>query len=206
VRRTGLFLTMLAVCVGASGFAAAAGYFDDWATAKLPDPPALKPVIVDAKTTALLVLDFAPNCGQNPRCAPALPKIHTLQASARTHGMPVVYTHTRQNANGGLPPEIAAQPGEPNLDARANKFYESDMDSFLKSKGVKTVIICGIAGENAVLFTAVGAAERGYSVIVPVDCMPTGSVFGEVETLDRISKGAVVGPASTITAADMISF
>ena len=42
---------------------------DDWASVKAPAAPTLKPVTVDPKTTALLMLDFMnQNCGQRPRC------------------------------------------------------------------------------------------------------------------------------------------
>ena len=40
-----------------------------WASAKLPPAPELKPVSVDPKSTALLVLDMMKsNCGVRPRC------------------------------------------------------------------------------------------------------------------------------------------
>ena len=41
----------------------------EWSTIQMPPPPALKPVTVDSKSTALLLLDFmSENCGQRPRC------------------------------------------------------------------------------------------------------------------------------------------
>ena len=41
----------------------------EWASVKLPPAPELKPVTVDPKTTALLLLDFMKgNCGARPRC------------------------------------------------------------------------------------------------------------------------------------------
>jgi len=44
----------------------------DWSTIQMPPPPALKPVTVDPKSTALLLLDFmSENCGQRPRCVAA---------------------------------------------------------------------------------------------------------------------------------------
>ena len=49
--------------------ATAANIVDEWASVKAPAAPALKPVTVDPKTTALLMLDFMnQNCGQRPRC------------------------------------------------------------------------------------------------------------------------------------------
>ena len=49
--------------------AQAANIVDEWASVKAPAAPALKPVTVDPKTTALLMLDFMnQNCGKRPRC------------------------------------------------------------------------------------------------------------------------------------------
>ena len=49
--------------------AQAANIVDEWASVKAPAAPTLKPVTVDPKTTALLMLDFMnQNCGKRPRC------------------------------------------------------------------------------------------------------------------------------------------
>jgi hypothetical protein len=46
----------------------------EWSTIQMPPPPALKPMTVDPKSTALLLLDFmVENCGQRPRCVAAVP-------------------------------------------------------------------------------------------------------------------------------------
>lgn len=50
-----------AVVVGALSFGSAghaASVVDEWASVKTPAAPMLKPVTVDTKTTALLMLDF----------------------------------------------------------------------------------------------------------------------------------------------------
>ena len=54
---------------------------DDWANIKAPPAPALKPVTLDPKTTALLVMDLikqACNEQSRPRCIASLPKIQKL--------------------------------------------------------------------------------------------------------------------------------
>ena len=54
------------------GSAEASDIVAEWATVK-PAAPTLKPVTVEAKTTALLVLDFMKqNCGKRPRCVATL--------------------------------------------------------------------------------------------------------------------------------------
>ena len=45
----------------------AANIIDEWASVKAPPAPTLKPVTVDPKTTALLMLDFMnQNCSKRP--------------------------------------------------------------------------------------------------------------------------------------------
>ena len=50
---------------------------DEWTAAKLPPPPQLKPVAINAKETALLVMDFTnQTCSKErrPRCANSVAK------------------------------------------------------------------------------------------------------------------------------------
>ena len=58
--------------------ASAANIIDDWKGVKVPSPPALTPVTVNAKTTALLLLDFLPSfyCSDDPRCASRTSRSH----------------------------------------------------------------------------------------------------------------------------------
>ena len=57
--------TVLSSAVGLP--ARAANIVDEWANVKTPPAPALKPVTVDPKSTALLLLDFVPH---DPNCGP----------------------------------------------------------------------------------------------------------------------------------------
>ena len=57
----------------------------EWATVKPPPVPELKPVEVDPKTTALLILDLMKtNCGVRPRCIATVPNVKKLLDAART--------------------------------------------------------------------------------------------------------------------------
>ena len=63
----------------------AANIVDEWASVKAPAAPALKPVTVDPKTTALLMLDFMiPNLQPSGRAVwhnlPAMKKLLTRRA------------------------------------------------------------------------------------------------------------------------------
>lgn len=59
---------------------------DEWATVQAPKPPELKPVTLDPKTTALLVLDFVKqtcNAERRPRCLTSVPQVQALLKLAR---------------------------------------------------------------------------------------------------------------------------
>src|SRR3972149_11580189 len=64
---------------------------DEWDTVKTPPPPELRPVTIDPKTTALLLLDFNKqtcNAERRPRCIASLPKVKRLLEEARAKGAP----------------------------------------------------------------------------------------------------------------------
>ena len=66
---------------------------DQWSSVTIPPAPDVKPVTVDPKTTALLVMDFrtaACTAQTAPRCAAALPHVQTILDAARTHQLFVV--------------------------------------------------------------------------------------------------------------------
>ena len=51
-------LAALAVALAYGAPAPAQTIIDEWSSVKVPPPPELKPITVDAKTTALLVMDL----------------------------------------------------------------------------------------------------------------------------------------------------
>src|SRR3954470_16613706 len=60
----------------------------EWESVKIPPKPELKPVTVDPKTTALLVLDLMKsNCGVRPRCVPIVANVKKMIEQARAHNM-----------------------------------------------------------------------------------------------------------------------
>ena len=50
-------------------------------------------------------------------------------------------------------------------------FYESGLDAFLRNTGVRTVVITGVSVNIGVMGTAIEAVNRGYTVVVPTDCV-----------------------------------
>jgi len=49
-------------------------------------------------------------------------------------------------------------------------FYESGLDDELRRMGVKTVITTGVSLNIAITGTTIEAVNRGYNVVLPVDC------------------------------------
>src|SRR5258706_15107438 len=173
--------------------ARAADITTEWAGVKPPPVPELKPVTVDPKTTALLVLDMMKgNCGTRPRCGAMVPSLKTLLATVRSHNMPVFYTLTGGGTAADMvDPGLAPRPGEVEVknSTGADKFINSDLEQGLKQRGIKTVILTGTSAQGAVAGTANGAAQRGFKAVVPVDGMASEDAYREQYAAWPISSG-----------------
>ena len=200
----------------ATAFAAPAFAGDittEWTSVKLPPLPELKPVTVDPKTTALLVLDFMrANCGQRPRCVAAVPSVKKLIDAARAHNMHISFNLTGQNPKieDMADPSLAPKAGEHLIKngRGANKWYNSDLEQVLKDKGIRTVIIAGTSAQGAVAGSAQGATERGFKAIVPVDGMASEEAFNELYAAWHLAKGGPVALTEnvTVTRGDLIKY
>ena len=204
-----LFASVLALA--AMPAAQAQGVLDDWASVKPPPPPALKPAVVDPKTTALLLFDFTTQtCSQErrPRCAASMPKMKQLLEDARARGMFVIYSVALANTGEkDMMPEIAPRSGEPILPPLGpDKFLNSDFEKMLKDKGVQTIIINGTAAQSTVLHTGGAAALRGFNVIAPIEGMSSNDAFPELYTAYHLTTAARIEPRVTLTRVDMISY
>ena len=201
----GLSLAVL----GVAGVSAHAGnIIDEWANVKMPPPPELKPVTVDPKTTALLVMDILPSfyCGDKPRCVATLPTIKQLLAAARASNTTVIYSvGSAKFGPEDILKDVAPLGTEPVVKGKADKFLNTDLEKILKDKGIQTVIVTGTAANGAVLSTGSGAAMRGIKVIVPVDGL-SGEPFGELLTVWQLANGPGFGSQVTATRSDMIKF
>lgn len=185
----------------------AASIVDEWANVPAPAAPTLKPVTVDPKTTALLMLDFMKqNCGQRPRCVASLPAMKKLLEAARAANVPVVYSIIGNSTIADVLPDVAAKAGEPHVQSGPDKFLRTDLEKILKDKGITTVIVAGTASNGAVLFTAAGAAFRGMNVIVPVDGMSATDPYAELSAAFTFASAPTVSTRTTLTRSDMIRF
>ena len=212
-------MTYRPLCVALVAFAAlpvsawAGDITTEWASVKPPPVPQLKPVTVDSRTTALLVLDFMKNnCGARPRCVASVPTVKKLLDAARANNMMVVYNLTGRDPK---PADMVDQSLVPRagefmiVNGRgANKWYDSNLDPGLKAKGIRTVIITGTSAQGAVAGSTQGATERGYKAIVPVDGMSAEDPYNEQYAAWHLYKG---GPGNltdnvTLTRSDLIKF
>jgi nicotinamidase-related amidase len=179
----------------------------EWAHVAAPPPPELKPVTLDPKTTALLMLDFMnQSCGARPRCVASLPAVQKFLAEARSKGATVVHSIVANTTTADIRTEVAAAPDERWVQSGPDKFLRTDLEAILKDKGIETVIVAGTAANGAVLYTASGAALRGMRVIVPVDGMSSEPAYPEQYTAWHLANAPVVSGRTTLTQFDMIKF
>lgn len=213
-RRFATVAAFLAAAIALSNAIVAPARADDiiteWGSVKGPTAPALKPVTVDPKTTALLLLDFMPHdpyCGPGkPRCGATLPAMKQLLANARAHGAAVVYSVAGKYEAADIAKDVAPAANDPIVKAKADKFLNTDLERILKDKGIQTVIVTGNSANAAVLYTGTGAALRGLKVVVPVDGLSAKEAFEEQLTVWQLAHGPGFGNLVTITKSDMIKF
>jgi nicotinamidase-related amidase len=179
----------------------------------LPDPV---PVTLNPKTTALLVFDYVePICASQPKCKnEMLPTATAFMARARKAGMVVAYGTLEDNISKWMP-EVAPQPGDIKIICTIqDRFYNTDLDKDLKAKGITTTIMIGWKVSGSLAYSSVGAAVRGYTVVVPVDTTgaPTDyeQVIGFYNILNQRNGNMTNQPlkpsAPTLSRTDIITF
>ncbi len=181
---------------------------EEWTKMEVP-PPEPKPVTVDPKVTALLIMDIQKqNCTpeRRPRCVASLPKIQRLLGQARAKGVFVVYSVSREGKVEDIRAEVAPLGGEPVVRSGPDKFFGTDLETILKDRAITTVITVGTAANGAVLYTTSGAAFRGLKVIVPLDGMSADDLFIEGYTAWHLANAPMVGRQVTISRSDLIQF
>jgi nicotinamidase-related amidase len=212
-------LAALAAVLGYAVPSSAQTIIDEWATVKAPPPPELKGATLDAKTTAILVVDIIKqtcNEQRRPRCVTAVPKIEKLLAAARASGATVIYTlfpspspATFPNpAIGDYVPALAPKGNEPVVTAFVDKFMlgdkETGLQKILKDKGITNLVTVGTTSHNGVLFTSVTAALRGFNVVVPVDGMAGNNAYEDQAAAYTLTSSITY--KVTLTSIDMIKF
>jgi len=136
----------------------------------LPDPVK---VVLQPATTALLVFDMIDRiCKNQPNCTGVMvPALASLLARARKAGVFVLYS-TREPESSKWMPQVAPASGDPIVKSVGqDRFYNTDLDSHLRRRGIDTIVLGGIATAIGVDSTARGAHERGYQQVFVEDAM-----------------------------------
>src|SRR5574341_1449273 len=170
-------------------------------TVEAPEYQTARRVVVDPKTTALIVVDM-----QNDFVKPSgalvvaqaketIPAIQRLLALARRGRAAVFYTqdthdpgdmefpiwgqHVLRGSWGWqIIDELVPQAGERVIQKlRYDGFFGTSLDHELRLKNIKTIIVCGTVANICVLHTAGSAALRGYKVVLPIDAISAITPF-----------------------------
>jgi nicotinamidase-related amidase len=182
---------------------------EEWQDVKTLPPPEINDVIIEPKSTALLILDLQNrNCDQErrPRCVKQLPKIKQLLSKARKNDLFVVYALIRSSTKEDIHEEVAPIGHEPVVASSVDKFYNTDLEQLLKEKNIESVIIVGTSAHGAVLHTCTGAATRQLKVIVPVDGLSASDAYAEQYTVWHLANAPGTRRSVTLTKIDMIKF
>jgi nicotinamidase-related amidase len=148
-------------------------------TLQMPAMPEPARVSLNAKTTALLVLDYVEDiCATQPKCkSQMLPAMTPFMEKARKAGLTVAYGTRAQNMAHWLK-EVAPAEGDIKIvNTAQDRFYNTDLDKALKAKGITTLIVVGWKISGSVTYTSVGAMIRDYTVVIPVDTTTASSDY-----------------------------
>ena len=135
--------------------------------------------------------------GADSLLAHALPmarNIRSLKAQVKDAKVPCVYVndnfgrwrsdfraqveHCLQEGVPGRPVAELLRPTDDDyfvLKPMHSGFYLTSLELLLEHLGARRLILCGIAGNNCVLFTANDAYMRGFRLIIPRDCVASNT-------------------------------
>jgi len=200
-------VTAAALMFAFAALPSAADILDDWATVKAPPPIEVKPITLDGATTALLILDMSKaGCTRRPRCVATVPNVKRLYDAARAGGAMLWYS--LGDPKDIVDPGFTPREGEYVQQMGPDKFLGSNLEEKLKGRGIKTVIVCGTSFQGVGIGTGTEAAQRGYKVIVPIDCLSSEDPYMEQYSAWQFFMGGpnVVTRGSTVTRSTMVKF
>lgn len=155
---------------------------------------------LDPRTTAIVVIDLQKGIAQmpggNPHSAQSVVAnaVRILDAARAAGAQPVLvrvgFSHDFRDALQPpvdepmrmsappapdwteLIPELKQQPSDIIIQKRQwGAFYGTELDMQLRRRGLRTIVLCGIATEIGVESTARDAWERGYKIVFAEDAM-----------------------------------
>jgi len=185
-------------------------------------------VVVNPVETAVLVVDMQKDfCYEDgalfvgDAVRRIIPSIKALLEDARRKGLPLIFTqdwhspeddefavwgrHCVEYTRGAELIDELAEVGERAFVVRKHKytaFFETELEAHLIEKGIRKLIIVGVATNICVLHTAIDASLRGFEIIVPEDCVAALSDYEQEYSLYHI-KNVLKG---IVTSSDAITF
>lgn len=164
------------------------------------DPSSTALVLIDLQH-AITALDVAPHSS-----ATVVANCARLADACRARGATVVYvrvaigemaahqTDVAHARPASIPPnaceivpEAGMQPGDFLVTKRQwGAFYASELDQILRRRGVKTIVMAGIATNIGVESTARAAFDQGYDLVFAEDAMSTFSAEMQDFAVTRI--------------------
>jgi nicotinamidase-related amidase len=146
-----------------------------WTAQDGPNRPEPKSLTLDSKNTAILVLDLNARCDDPKQvCSKITAPLGDFLDKARAAAVPIIYTVSaaaKGKPIGELAAPLRRKESEVIIYPDAfDKFFGGELQSFLKDKGAKTLIITGSSTNAAVLYTATTAARiYRYNIVIPMD-------------------------------------
>ncbi|GAA2847030.1 hydrolase [Actinoplanes cyaneus] len=137
---------------------------------------------IEAARSALIVIDLMPrivsqNMGPHPG-AEVVARSSALATAFRAAGGVVVPVRVErpgvaeQPPGSGFVPELTPLPGDVEIVKRAiGAFYGTNLEAELRSRGITTVVMTGLATTMGVESTARAAADLGFDVVFAADAM-----------------------------------
>jgi nicotinamidase-related amidase len=180
---------------------------------QVPAVPAPVAVSLDPSTTALLVEDITTQTCGSQRCQQFLPRVASLLANARAAGVYVLYTTPATQPP--ILPEVAPADGDPVFAGLGqDRFFDTALDEMLRGRGIQNLILVGWRENGSVLYTAVGANLRTYTVVVADDGTSAATdadvAIGRYQLLTQLNANANNDPlkngAVTLSKTDLITF
>jgi nicotinamidase-related amidase len=133
-----------------------------------------------------------PDLARSVREGTLLPTLSRFLASARAVGARVYHctvepgasdslsnsplgarTRGRGGVAGAILPDLGPAPQDvvAPRDHGLTVFHETGLDALLRSAGIRTVVVTGVSINIAITGAAIEAVNRGYTVVIPTDCV-----------------------------------
>jgi nicotinamidase-related amidase len=138
---------------------------------------------------------------------PMARRLQALKQRARAAGLPTIYindnfgkwrsdfrTLVEHCVNDAVPGREVARLLQPDdedyfvLKPKQSAFFGTTLDTLLRSLGITTVILTGIAGDNCVLFSANDAYMRELKLLIPSDCVASNTENENRHALELMQK------------------